>query len=104
MMISWKLKLLVLLASLSIVFNPELARSLGGYFVVPLLTMAWSIWHLFTGPLNSLEQGVSTKYAFAPEGYNDEDPLRGLIPKFALTDPKAPIAYQQPWREPTESN
>ena len=31
------------------------------------------------------------EYACAPEGYSDEDPLRGLVPKFALVDPTEPI-------------
>lgn len=31
-------------------------------------------------------------YAFDPDGYNDEDPLRGLVPKFDLVDPSKPIA------------
>ena len=90
MMISWKPKLLVLLASLFIVFSPESSQSLGDFFLIALLAMAWSTWSLLTGPLNSWESGVSTDYAFAPEGYDDEDPLRGLIPKFE------PVSHRTP--------
>ena len=89
-MLFLKLNVLVLLASLLIAFSPESAQSLGDFFVIPLLATAWSIWTLLTGPLNSWESGVSTDYAFAPEGYADEDHLYGLVPKFEPLSRQAP--------------
>lgn len=95
MMNSWKPRLLLLLASAAVMLDPHWAKQLGEAYAIPVGVFMLCIIS-FRKPLETLfeDHFVTNNYAFDPDGYNDEDPLRGLIPEFDLVDPSQPIARQ----------
>ena len=94
MMASKKLNFSVFLASslVSLICFPDALNNGELWILIPIIVCFASAC-TFADTYGSFWDSlfVRNEYAYAPEGYNDEDPLRGLIPEFELVDPSEPI-------------